>query len=407
MGVFIVEGGERLEGRVTVSGSKNAALPVLFAAISVCGVSEIAGLPHIEDVHSSLRILHDLGARIEWSGNTAYIDTRVLKNAQPDPSVTARIRASTYLIGGMLARFGKAALYPFGGCNFSARPIDMHISAAQAYGAEMSGNELICKRLRGAEVAFSKKSVGATVNSLIMAASAEGESRITGASEEPHIDTLIEFLNSAGASVVRRGDVITVRGTSLHGGAVTIPGDMIEAGTYLALGAITGGSVRVSGASTEELVSFVAPILHGGSQIKISGGECSLLCPPKRKVEIVTSPFPGFPTDLQPIAAPLLAFGGGGSITDTVWRERFGYLCSLGKMGITYSLNDNQAEILPSKIISADVVATDLRGGAACLIAALSARGKSSISSAEAILRGYEMPVEKLLSLGAKIKYSP
>ena len=405
MGSFIVDGGAPLEGLVKVSGSKNAALPVIFAAMATDGISEIEGLPDIEDVRIALEILRAHGISVERVGRVTYIDTRAARYITPDPAYTSRLRASTYLIGASLARFGRVVLVPFGGCNFSLRPIDMHISSALSFGARELGSELVAKRLCSSDVTFAKRSVGATVNSLILAASSEGVSHLVGCSLEPHINTLIEFLVGAGASIERIGDTITVRGARLHGSRVLIPGDMIEAGTYLAIGALSEGRVSVTGADTQELSSFCAPFLCRGMTVETSEHGSSFHGSAIGAVDILTAPYPGFPTDLQPIAAPLLAVGHGGTITDTVWPERFGYLGELGKMGVQYSIDENRATIYPSRLYPGEVRAVDLRGGAACLICALAASGRSEVRCADVILRGYEDPITKLRALGARISY--
>ena len=405
MGRFIIEGGNRLCGEMTVSGSKNAALPIIFASIITCGISEITNLPDIEDVRVAIELVRELGGKIERVGSKTYIDTSNLRYIVPSSSLTNKIRASTYLLGSELARFGRAEILKFGGCNFSLRPIDMHLSALESFGASILGNSITIVKPHNATVIFRQKSVGATVNALIFASSIEGESTLVGAAREPHIDALIEFLLSAGAHIHSDGDVIKVSGGRLGGGRVTIPGDMIEAGTYLAMSLATDGDVKVGGVSPCELSSFLDPFIDSGSLVT-EWGECvSVSCRAEKRVEIFTAPYPGFPTDLQPIAAPIMALGAGGVITDTVWPERFGYLNELGKMGVHYQLFGNTAEIYPSEIHNGTVRATDLRGGAAMLISALASRGQSEILSAELLMRGYEQPTEKLARLGAKIKY--
>ena len=405
MGKFTVNGGRPLVGSVRVSGSKNAALPIIFASIITRGVSRFYNLPDITDVSDALGIVGELGAKIWRDADVTYVDTRELKYRDLSLDRVRRIRASTYLIGSCLSRFKRAELLPFGGCGFAQRPIDMHLDAAEKFGAKTEGVHLSAERLHPAEISFRQPSVGATVNALILAAGIKGESRLIGAAREPHISALISYLNSAGATVSDVGDVITVVGGELRGGVAVIPGDMIEAGTYLAASIVTDGKVRVSGFDTRELAAFTSPLLSAGVIEQISDGGVTLLGRPKRAMSVVTAAYPGFATDLQPIFSTLLAISQGGSIRDEVWRSRFGYLSELSKLGVKYSQEDNCAHILPSRITPANLTATDLRGGAAAIILSLAAKGISEIDCGELVLRGYDSLVEKLSILGADISY--
>ena len=405
MGKFTVNGGRPLVGSVRVSGSKNAALPIIFASIITRGVSRFYNLPDITDVSDALGIVGELGAKIWRDADVTYVDTRELKYRDLSLDRVRRIRASTYLIGSCLSRFKRAELLPFGGCGFAQRPIDMHLDAAEKFGAKTEGVHLSAERLHPAEISFRQPSVGATVNALILAAGIKGESRLIGAAREPHISALISYLNSAGATVSDVGDVITVVGGELRGGVAVIPGDMIEAGTYLAASIVTDGKVRVSGFDTRELAAFTSPLLSAGVIEQVSDGGVTLLGHPKRAMSVVTAAYPGFATDLQPIFSTVLAISQGGSIRDEVWRSRFGYLSELSKLGVKYSQEDNCAHILPSRITPANLTATDLRGGAAAIILSLAAKGISEIECGELVLRGYDSLVEKLSILGADISY--
>ena len=405
MGKFTVNGGRPLVGSVRVSGSKNAALPIIFASIITRGVSRFYNLPDITDVSDALGIVGELGAKIWRDADVTYVDTRELKYRDLSLDRVRRIRASTYLIGSCLSRFKRAELLPFGGCGFAQRPIDMHLDAAEKFGAKTEGVNLSAERLHPAEISFRQPSVGATVNALILAAGIEGESRLIGAAREPHISALISYLNSAGATVSDVGDVITVVGGELRGGVAVIPGDMIEAGTYLAASIVTDGKVRVSGFDTRELAAFTSPLLSAGVIEQVSDGGVTLLGRPKRAMSVVTAAYPGFATDLQPIFSTILAISQGGSIRDEVWCSRFGYLSELSKLGVKYSQEDNCAHILPSRITPANLTATDLRGGAAAIILSLAAKGISEIDCGELVLRGYDSLVEKLSILGADISY--
>lgn len=405
MGKFTVHGGKPLVGSVRVSGSKNAALPIIFAAITTRGVSRFYNLPDITDVTDALGIIKELGARIWREGEVTFVDTRELHYMQPSLDRVRRIRASTYLIGACLSRFKRAELLPFGGCSFSNRPIDMHLDAASKFGAEINGNNLTVKKLTPAEIDFRLPSVGATVNTLILAASTKGESRITGAAREPHIRALIEYLKSAGAEISDKDGVITVRGNDLRGGMAVIPGDMIEAGTFLCASIVTEGRVRVSGFDTRELSAFTSPLLSAGVIEDLTDDGVMLLGRPRREISVTTGAYPAFATDLQPIFSTVLATSRGGSIEEQVWKSRFGYLDELSRLGLSYSLDGNAARIFPSTPLPGRVNATDLRGGAAAIIFSLSANGKSEIDSGELVLRGYDSFVKKLKNIGADISY--
>ncbi len=405
MSKYIVDGGVPLYGTVRVSGSKNAALPILFASIATCGISKIYNLPNIGDTAEAVAVLKELGAVITYEGSAVYIDTRELRYSLPSPDRVAKLRASTYLIGACLSRFGRADVQNFGGCNFSSRPIDMHISAAEAFGAELNGTSFTMKSAQPADIRLKKKSVGVTVNALIMAASIDGISCIENFAEEPHIFSLIKYLRSAGARIVKDGDRLIVKGGKLRGGTVTVPGDMIEAGTFLCASLVSGGWVRVTGFDPGELTSFLSALSEAGIGVNISDGGVSLFGTPGRHLSVTTAAYPGFPTDLQPIAATVMAKFKGGSIRDNVWTDRFGYLDALAEMGLSYERSGNFAKIHPSAIHSGSICTPDLRGGAAVVLMALSANGESVIEHAETVKRGYENLEDKLRSLGAKINY--
>ena len=401
---IIINGAKALKGEISVSGSKNAALPIIFACILTNGVSEIENLPSIGDVFVALNLLRSFGAKIEQFGTTTFIDTRGLSYVTPDPILTSKIRASTYLLGSCLSRFGRCHLQAFGGCNFSHRPIDMHIDACLTLGGEMDGDIIRTAGLHGGEIHFAKASVGATVNAILLASSADGETQIHGCAVEPHIDSLIEFLISCGAKISRQGRDVSVVGSSLHGGRIRVAGDAIEAGSYLTLGLMTGGNILVKNAPIESMSAFFDATSRIGAELTVKEGVVKACLTSSEYLSITTSPYPGFPTDLQPILAPLMALCSGGEITDTVWKDRFGYLSSLSAFGIRSSVVGNKALIYPSKIHSGSATSPDLRGGMACLMTALATRGQSEILSLDTILRGYEDLEKKLSTLGADIK---
>ena len=400
-----VKGGHSLVGDVAVSGSKNAALPIIFSCILINGVSEIKNLPDIGDVRVALEILEDFGAKIDRCDNLTKIDTRRLSYKRPDERLVSSIRASTYLLGSCLARFGVSDIMQFGGCSFSSRPIDMHLDACAALGARIEGDRLLTDRLVGAQVNFDKRSVGATVNAILLAVSAKGNTVITGGAREPHIDALIDFLISCSAEITRIGDELHIDGRELHGGSITVIGDMIEAGSYLALGLMTGGRISVNNCPVSDMDAVFSAFTDLGADVILGKDRAECVLKEQGKpLNIVTNPYPGFPTDLQPIFAPLMASLSGGEITDTVWQGRFGYLRSLADFGVNSIVSANHARILKSHIHRGVSKAPDLRGGFACLASALLAQGRSEIYSAEIILRGYESLADKLCALGADIK---
>ena len=280
----------------------------------------------------------------------------------------------------------------------------MHLYATQALGADKNGDLLCAGKLTGAEISFDKASVGATVNSILLSATAKGKTRIRGVAREPHIDCLIDFLTSCGAEIHKTDDEITVVGKRLHGGKIKIIPDMIEAGSYLAISALPGADVRVEKPPLEDMSSVTEAFKAFGAEISTEGESVRLIFQAPKPFSVTAKPYPDFPTDLQPIIAPLMAIYRGGEITDAVWRDRFGYLKTLSAFGVQYSLHGNTAQIYPSKIFSASVSAPDLRGGMACIIAALTAKGQSEIHSAEIVLRGYEDLVKKLGALGADVE---
>ncbi len=404
MSSFVVTGGKSLSGEISVSGSKNAALPLIFSTIAINGVSTIFDVPDISDVEVAIRILEDYGAEVTRCGKTLVIDTRYLSYCEPSAELVGKIRASTYLLGASLARFSRAKIYNFGGCNFCDRPIDMHVYAIEALGGKRVGDDLFAEKLVGGDVFFEKASVGATINALIMASAAEGVSRIFGYAREPHVLALVKFLRSAGVKILSCGAYLEITGAKAFSGRTKLIPDMIEAGTYIILSLLTDSALLIKGADAGHLTALLTTLAHAGAHFKID--EKGILPYGKitRPIKIETSPFPGFPTDLQPQSAPLLAAFFGGEITESVWQNRFGYLFELEKLGLEFEISENCAKISKSLLKSGVTHAPDLRGGAALLLAALYASGKSEIKNAEIIFRGYENLEEKLGSLGAEIE---
>ncbi len=404
MSRFIVSGGKCLNGEVEISGSKNAALPLIFAAISIPYVSVIRGAPDIGDVDVAISIARELGALVERRNGELIIDARNLSYREPSMELTSKIRASTYLLGALLVRFGKAGISSFGGCAFDKRPIDLHLFAIEALGGEVKGDFISAARLFGREIRFSSASVGASINALILSSGASGVTRIYGYAKEPHVLSLVDFFKNAGVKIAVFDEYIEVEGGASRGGFANVIPDMIEAGTYAAISVLTESPFLIKGADTDHLFSFFESFASMGIEIKKTENGLRFFGMPTKRVTVETAPYPGFPTDLQPIIAPVLAFGGGGIIIENVWKNRFSYLDGLSRFGVSSKRTDSFAEIYPSKIHSASSKATDLRGGASLIISALSAKGESVIDSASVVLRGYEKLSGKLTRLGADIR---
>jgi len=400
---FVIHGGKRLIGKISVSGSKNAALPIIFASLIMPGESVIRSVPDIGDVRIALELISELGADVKRCGNEVRIKCDNLHYTPPRDELTRMIRASTYLLGACLGRFRKFRLSAFGGCAFDKRPIDMHLYAAERLGADICGDEIGADKLASGDIRFAKPSVGASINALIMASSVGGVSRIFGYAKEPHVMNLIDFLRSSGVCIEIYPDRLEVSGVPRSGGTVTVIPDMIEAGTYLSLSLATHSDISVVGACESEMSSFLDSVRVSGVGISRSDGGISLLGSPKHPISVETLPHPGYPTDLQPVIVPVMATGAGGTVRERVWLNRFSYLDSLALFGLNFTAGDGYAVIRPSRFHPAVADAPDLRGGAALIIAALAAEGVSVVSNARAVMRGYENLVGKLSSVGADI----
>lgn len=395
-------GGVPLSGEVCIGGCKNAALPLLFSSLLIEGESEFLHVPDISDVSVALALLSQFGAVIHRAGERVRIDASHVSYRDPDPALIGKIRASTYLIGACLARFGRARIGAFGGCAFSPRPIDLHLSAAECFGASRDGDMLYCERVRGGRFTPPLRSVGATVNALFLAVSADSPSVISPYAEEPHVKNVISFLRSAGAVITERDGALAVTPMPLRPARACVIPDAIEAGTYLFAAMITGGSVRLLGADGEHLGAVLDFCRACGASVDVREGVLSLRMGEGARTQIIAAPYPAFPTDLQPPAAAVMSRYGG-SVSDTVFPDRFGYLSRMGRFGAVYARREGGAVFLPSDLHGACVSAPDLRGGAALLLCALGARGQSMISNAEMLARGYDRLVGKLSALGALI----
>ena len=411
---FVINGGKPLTGEVSISGAKNAAVAILPATILAADKCIIENLPDISDVAVSLQILSALGAQIRMLTKNSYeIDTSHITATQVPDELSRQMRASYYFLGALLGRFGSGKVAMPGGCNLGPRPIDQHLKAFCALGAqdsveygmiEVSGQPLV-----GAHVFFDTVSVGATMNAMLSAVLAEGQTVLENVAKEPHIVDLANFLNMMGADVRGAGtDVIKIRGRkALHGCTYSIIPDQIEAGSYMVAAAITGGNVLIKNVIPKHLEPITAKMELAGVIIEeyddavrvVRTGD---LLP----LKIKTMPHPGFPTDMQPLMTVLLTLARGTSIiTEGLWENRFRYVDELVRMGANIQV-DGQVAVIEGvpELQPAPLRASDLRAGAALVMAALAANGTSEIDEISHIERGYEDLVEKLQGLGADIR---
>ncbi len=411
---FVVCGGKRLSGSVKISGAKNAAVAILPGVLLAEDKCIIENLPEISDVRSICAVLQQLGAKVSFlSPSCVEIDPSGVSTFIVDKQMSQSMRASSYFLGALLGRNNRARVAPPGGCNFGVRPIDQHIKGFEALGARVSiENGMVEARassLEGCSIYLDVVSVGATVNIMLAAVKAQGTTVIENAAREPHIVDLANFLNSMGANIMGAGtNVIKIRGVEhLHGTTYSIIPDQIEAGTYLAAAAATRGHITITNVIPKHLESILAKLKDMGAKITEYDEAVELDMPSRpRPCKVKTMPHPGFPTDMQPQIAVVLALANGTStITEGVWDERFKYTEELSLMGSDIRVDGKTAVITGTEqLCGANVKAVDLRAGAAMIIAALAADGISEISNISHIDRGYENVVEKFTGLGADIK---
>ena len=415
MDKYIINGGKPLYGEVEISGAKNAAVAIIPAALMVEGVCRIENIPQISDTDMLLTILSEMGAKVRSINiSTVEIDcTSVRKDGAPY-DLMRKIRASYYLIGAMLGRFGSAKTTMPGGCNFGVRPIDQHIKGMTALGAhiEVKGGFVFAEApnglLTGTKVYLDKVSVGATMNIMLAATKAQGKTTIENAAREPHIVDLANFLNSMGADIRGAGtDTIKVYGVEkLHGGTYSIIPDQIEAGTYMAAVAAAGGEITIKNVIPKHLDCISAKLREMGVEIDEYPDSVVVRRTGKlTRANIKTQPYPGFPTDMQPQISTVLCLAEGTSVvTEGVWDNRYKYISELKKMGAEAQVDGKTAVIEGVPFLTgAPVAACDLRAGAAVVIAGLCARGETIVEEVSYIERGYQNLVGKLNSLGADI----
>lgn len=411
---LVITGGKRLNGEVFISGAKNAAVAIIPAAIMADGICIIENLPSIEDVESLRSTLNKMGAVCE------YIDKHTLKvDSTGDITNCAafeevkKIRASYYLLGALLGRFKKAEVALPGGCNFGTRPIDLHLKGFKLLGADIEVSNGIVKvsaeKLTGTQIYMDQVSVGATINIMLAASMAEGTTIIENAAKEPHVVDTANFLNMMGANIKGAGtDIIRIKGVEkLHSAEYTIIPDQIEAGTYMIAAAIVGGDVTVKNIIPKHMDSLTAKLAEMGARIEKHDDSIRVMADGRLQCSnIKTMSYPGFPTDLQPQMTALLSVCEGVSVvTENVWDNRYQYVEELRQLGAKIMVESRVAMIEGVKTLKgAKVAATDLRAGAAMVIAGLFAEGTTEIDNIKYIDRGYEDIEEKLSALGADIK---
>ncbi len=412
---IVINGGRPLKGEVTISGAKNSVVALIPASILADDIVTLDGVPDISDVASLIEIMTIMGAKIERKEDSLIIDPRGVKNMPMPFGKINSLRASYYFYGSLLGRYGQATVGLPGGCDLGPRPIDLHLKAFEAMGAAMTmdGSSMKLatdgKPLQGANIYMDTVSVGATINTILAAVKAEGRTVIENAAREPEIIDVVTLLNNMGAHIRGAGtDIIIIDGVpQLHGTRHQVIPDRIEAGTYIALAAAIGEGIQINNVLYEHLESYIAKLEEMGVRMTIS--EDSIFVEKQtglKAIQIKTSPYPGFATDLQqPITPLLLTAAGRGRIVDTIYEKRVNHVPELTKMGATIStLNDHIIYEGPNQLTGSSVKATDLRAGAALVIAGLMASGTTEITNVEYILRGYSDIIHKLTQLGADIQ---
>ena len=415
MDKFVIKGGTRLKGEVTISGAKNAAVAILPATLLINGVCTIDNLPNISDVKIFCEILTKLGAKITWNTpNEITIDTRNIDCTNAPLEMTSKFRASYYLLGALLGRCGCAEVGIPGGCNLGARPIDQHIKGFEALGAKVDvGQGKISakvKKLVANSIYMDIVSVGATINVMLASVLAEGTTTIDNAAKEPHIVDVANFLNSMGADIRGAGtDVIKINGVkelSKEGTYSVVP-DQIETGTFMLAAVASKGDILIKNCIPEHLDCVTAKILEIGGVVEDLGDSIRVACSKRpNRATVKTLPYPGFPTDLQPQMGVVLSIAEGNStINESIWDSRFQYTNELNKMGAKITAQGKSAFFEGVKDLSGSpVYATDLRAGSALIMAGIIAKGETQVYNIEHIDRGYENIEQKFRNLGANIK---
>jgi UDP-N-acetylglucosamine 1-carboxyvinyltransferase len=415
MEAFQIEGGLPLRGEVRIGGAKNAVLPMMAASLLIPGPVEITNVPSLRDVHTFLALLRDLGVAGGLTDHTLQLDARQVTSHDAPYDHVKRMRASIYVLGPLLARFGEARVSLPGGCAWGPRPVNLHQEAMRALGADLrlEHGYIVARAdpLRGGRIAFDISSVGATGNAMMAAVLARGTTVIENAACEPEIEALGEFLNAHGARISGAGGrTVTIEGvTELHSGISqeVIP-DRIEAGTFLAAAAITRGDVTVTGVRPDHLTMVTARLEKMGCRVEIGADRVRLTVPDRqlRAVDIVTEPYPGFPTDMQAQFMALLCTAAGSAVvTETIYPDRFTHVPELCRLGARIKLTGNAATVTGvPRLSGAKMMSTDIRASSALILGGLAGEGWSRVSRIYHIDRGYERIEERLAQLGARIE---
>ena len=414
MSRLLIQGGNRLAGEVTIQGAKNSVLPVLAATILTGGEVELRRCPHLRDVEASIRILQALGCRAAWQGDNLAVDTSRMSGCAIPDALMREMRSSAIFLGAILARCGQAELSYPGGCELGPRPIDLHISGLRALGAEIddTGGTLHCKaqKLTGREIVLGFPSVGATENLMLAACGAEGVTVLSNAAREPEIEDLQNFLNTCGGEVTGGGtSTVMIRGgRPLHGGTYTVIPDRIAAATYLCAAVSAGGDIFLRGAREAHLSTVTAALREAGCAITADSSGIACRCGGRLNAPrpIRTAPYPGFPTDAQAIVmAALLRCRGAAVFEENLFSSRYRHVDELARMGADIRTSGRVAVVLGvERLHGAAVQSTDLRGGAALCVAALTAEGETVVSDIAHIDRGYQSLEQDLTALGAEIR---
>ncbi|MDD2541964.1 MAG: UDP-N-acetylglucosamine 1-carboxyvinyltransferase [Desulfuromonadaceae bacterium] len=413
MDKLIIKGGKKLKGDVTVSGSKNASLPIFVATILAPGINQISNVPFLRDINTTIKVLESLGAEIEGNGNIVRIDTANITSHEATYDLVKTMRASVLVLGPLLARFGKARVSLPGGCAIGARPINLHLKGLQALGAEITLEhgyvEAKCRRLKGARINFDISTVGGTEHLMMAAATASGETLLENAAREPEIVDLALYLNRMGAKIEGAGtDSIRIQGVSeLAAADYEVMPDRIEAGTFMIAAAMTGGDIRIHRMKLEHLDALAFKMQDAGVEITSRDGVVRVKGPRRVKsINIKTRPYPGFPTDMQAQFMAMMCIAEGTSvISENIFENRFMHVSELQRFGADITVEGSTATVIGVKNLSgAPVMATDLRASASLILAGLAANGTSEVSRIYHLDRGYESIEKKFAALGADIQ---
>ncbi len=412
MSSYIIEGGHKLEGIVKISGSKNSALPIIAATILNAGKTTLYNVPNIQDTQMMYKILETLGAKIEKKNGKIKIDTSKIEKFEIPPELMHKMRSSVILAGALIGRYQKATFSYPGGCDIGSRPIDLHLKSFEKLGIQVNQNhgniECNAEKIKGEKIDLDFPSVGATENAILASILAEGTTIITNAAREPEIIDLQNFLNKMGAKIVGAGtDEIQIEGVKkLKDISYNIMPDRIETGSFLCFAAATKGNIILENVNATHITPIISKLEEAECKIETSKNKIKIIAPKKLKaIDIKTMPYPGFPTDMQSVFASMLTIAKGTSIiVENIFENRYKYTQELNKMGAKITVEGKSAIIRGTrKLYGADVKATDLRGGAALVLAGLIAKGKTQVDDIEYILRGYEKLDYKLQNLGANI----